>query len=167
MAPDPEFIDPLLLAEQEKKLAGHLEMSSMQHLNDILIDRDRAVQYQLQFSKDDQGIIYIEGEYSVILNLICQRCLNPFDKPLQNKINIGLVRDKQQAEELSVQYEPLILTSEQITLHELIEDEILLGIDIAPLHEIDECPTRELIKQTLTQKQRPFEVLKEFKVKKD
>ncbi len=166
MVPAPEFIDPLFLAEQAKNLAGHLKLSLLPRLNDILIDRDRTLQYQLEFSIDAQGIIYIEGKYSVILNLICQRCLNPFDKQLQQVISIGLVRDKQQAEQLSVQYEPLILTSEQLSLQKLIEDEILLGIDIAPVHKIDECPAKELIMHTSTQKHNPFEMLKEFKVKK-
>lgn len=165
MAVDLQFIEPWLLAEQRESLTGRMSLANMSRLKSLLGDENGSVDYRLDFGRDEQGQAYIEGEISATLTLICQRCMDPVNVHLQNKINIGIVVDKTEAEQLPRHLEPLIPTDSHISLSSLLEDEILLGLPMAPAHKIDQCPSLQLIKDYTVKKHNPFEALKDLKSK--
>lgn len=165
MAADLQFIEPLHLVEQKESLIGRMTLVKMPRLKSLLGDENGSVDYRLDFGRDEQGQAYIEGEISAGLTLICQRCMSPVDVPLQNKVNIGIVADKTEAERLPRHFEPLIIVDSLISLPSLIEDEVLLGLPMAPAHKIDQCPSRQLIKDHTATKHNPFEALKDLKLK--
>ncbi len=165
MAVDLQFIEPLLLAEQRESLTGRMSLANMSRLKSLLGDENGSVDYRLNFGRDEQGQTYIVGEISATLSLTCQRCMGPVDVHLQNKINIGIVVDKTEAERLPRHFESLIPADSHISLPSLIEDEILLGLPMIPAHKIDQCPSRQLIKDYTVKKHNPFEALKDLKLK--
>ncbi len=63
-------------------------------------------------------------------------------------------------------YEPLILTDEQLSLSKLIEDEVLLSLPMAPMHEPEECPAGGLFEKQAMDRHKPFTVLKDLKKSK-
>jgi uncharacterized protein len=71
--------------------------------------------------------------------LTCQRCLRPFESPLQIDQRLRFVRGEAQAEALDAELEEDVLALPRaLDLRELIEDELLLALPLVPRHET--CP---------------------------
>ena len=165
MAPDPVLIEPLLLAERMERLDGHLPLCTMKRLREIIHEDSGTIEYHLQLGKDDLEIPYIKGNFKVTLKLICQRCLNPFNLDLNGEVNIGLAMSETEVDMLPGEYEPMLLTADQISLSTLIEDEVLLGIPMAPAHEDGSCQSEGLHEDNKPGRENPFLVLKDLIVK--
>lgn len=165
MAPDPVFFKPLLLAEQNGRLDGRLELKGMQRLGEIIYEDSGTIEYHLQLGRDEFGFAYIRGDFEVTLQLICQRCLNPFALSLSNEINIGLAASEAQIERLPSHYEPMLLTTDEVSLLTLIEDEVLLSVPMVPVHKDASCRASELLAGRVRERENPFAVLKQLKMK--
>lgn len=75
-------------------------------------------------SKDDYYLIdlSVEGD----LRIICQRCMQEFDAPYDNKTLIAVCQNDDRAEQLLDQYECIVSSNWQVNLDELIIDELHL-----------------------------------------
>lgn len=162
MAPDPVFFKPLLLAEQMGKLEGRLALSDMQRLGEIIYEDSGTINYHLQLGRDEFGFSYISGTFEVALQLVCQRCLHPFALQLSNEINIGLADSHEQLEKLPGHYEPMLLTTDEVSLLNLIEEEVLLSVPMVSVHQDAACQATDLLARHAPMKEKPFAVLKEL-----
>ena len=95
----------------------------------------------------------------------CQRCLTPVDVPLDVDRWFRFVADEATAEALDDDAEEdLLAISREFSLHELIEDELLMALPVVPRHEV--CPTKvpmsvgdEDFEAASAQKPNPFAAL--------
>ena len=165
VASKPQFISPLQLAERQEKLTGSIPVSALRRLREVLYNSKGGVNYELHFGKDDQGQVFIKGTFSVMLNLRCQRCMQPMDLMIENRICLGVV-NSEDAGCLSERYEPIKLVDNQILLETLLEEEILLAMPIAPVHEQDSCRGDALMDKYKAGTESPFAVLKNLKIEK-
>lgn len=165
MAPDLQFIDPLLLIEQCEKLTGQIPLDSMRRLHEVIAEITGKVDYNLEFGKDAQGINCIGGDYRVDLQMYCQRCLNPVLVRLAENISIGIVTNREQANSLPGQYEPVIHNRGLLSLVMLLEEEILLSMPMVPVHGVDECPSSRFLEELKPDWDNPFKVLQDLKLK--
>lgn len=159
-----QLIEPLRLAEGREDLTGSVQLCAMQGLKDKLYDYAGNISFRLHFGKDDQGVVFIQGEFSVNLKVRCQRCVQPMDLALNKKISIGIVFSKTDTENLPDRYEPLMLNDKHMSLEALLEEEVLLALPIAPVHEWDNCQASKLIEEHRPDKENPFAVLKNLKL---
>lgn len=146
----PEFVDPMRLAETRQTLKGQVAVAAMPRLMAALDMLPRArgqVDVVLAFSVDRQGVRRVLGSLHAELDALCQRCLQPMVLPLHVNIALGIVRALDEAEQLPGEYEPLVLASvtEGLPLASIIEDELLLALPVAPLHEEARCPVRSAV----------------------
>ena len=73
------------------------------------------------------------------LPLVCQRCLQPVDVPLAVDRSFRFVADEATAAaEDDASEEDLLALSRSFDLVELVEDELLMELPVAPMHEA--CP---------------------------
>ena len=165
MAPDPAFIEPLLLAEREERLDGQLPLTDLERLGEIICRDSGTIDYHLRLGRDDMDIPYIKGNFKVTLKLICQRCLEPFDLDVSGELSIGMAMSESEIRLLPEKYEPLLLTTDLISLSTLIEDEILLGIPMVPMHKQGSCPSTGKEETRNPGRENPFAVLKGMIVK--
>ena len=93
----------------------------------------------LKFAKDQAYISYVKGVISTCLPLICQRCLERIDYPLEFSISLSPVLTPEAIKTLPSCYEPLLLKEDKISLVALIEEELLLNLPFAPKHTEGEC----------------------------
>lgn len=135
----PQFIDPMRLARQEARLAGRLQISDLPRLSRAVADSEGGIEYELEFGRDSLGIHCIIGSIDAAVTVRCQRCLQPMPVRLQGRISLGIVQGEEEAKRLPSEYEPLQLQGEPLRLAELVEDEAILLLPIAPLHDEDEC----------------------------
>lgn len=99
------------------------------------------------------------------VQLICQRCLQPFEFELESSAHLVLAKDEESADqldELLVDEEvDVIVGSSALNVVDLIEDEVLLALPISPRHDV--CGSGLSMasddKSTLS----PFAVLKNLK----
>jgi uncharacterized protein len=85
------------------------------------------------------AVPWIHLDATVTLPLVCQRCLQPVDTPLQADRWFRFVADEETAAlEDEEAEEDVLVSSHDFDLRELVEDELLMDIPFAPVHEV--CP---------------------------
>jgi uncharacterized protein len=158
---EPHLINPIQLAERREKLKGVMALSRLERARGISQDVTNQVNFDLQFSRDDQGFNVIRGEFSVSLKVLCQRCMQLMELPLHGKICLGIVQGE--TRHLPECYEPLVLCGNEISLESLLDEEILLALPIAPVHAGSQCPGGNPAETYRDTRASPFAVLKNLK----
>jgi uncharacterized protein len=106
----------------------------------LLTDDEGFVEVVLSGGVDEQRIHYCVGTLRARLEVTCQRCLQAMQLNLEVEMRLGLIRADNQAKALPKVYEPLVSADGVMALSELVEDELLLALPVAPLHgEIRQC----------------------------
>ena len=67
-------------------------------------------------------------ELKTELQLICQRCLEPYAFPVELQSILAWVRTEQEAERLPIRYEPYLVETNPLVLNDVIEDELKLTL---------------------------------------
>ena len=166
MPPDlPQTIEPLRLAKAGKQIAGQYELCTMQRLGTLLHENTGDVSFILNFEWNaENGFYCITGEVNTSLITVCQRCLEGLCIEINSKVRLGIVNNKTEAEQLPSGFEPLLISDEPVSLLELVEDELLLAIPIAPMHEEKNCHAFEQIRNHYsTETNKPFAILENLK----
>jgi uncharacterized protein len=162
----PEFIEPLRLAQHERSLQGLMPIVQMARLQDSLCDNQGDISIVLHFQYDDQNRPVILGKIQGQLALLCQRCLQPMQYPLQREVVLFILKTGQSDEGLPDSADFLTLEQSSLSLWELVEDEIILSLPIVALHE--QCPQNEYTlpdetAQTVPDRPNPFQLLAKLK----
>ena len=162
----PVTIDVFRLVEQRAQLAGSLALKDMPRLEPLLANTDGKVSVHIDFEKDNQGLSLINGQLDATVYVICQRCLKPMKWPITDSFLLSPVVNLEQAETLTDAYEPLLVDTEEKTLSDVIEDELILRVPMVALHEPEECLV-QLNNETLLNEEparaNPFDVLLKLK----
>jgi uncharacterized protein len=99
------------------------------------------------------------------VQLVCQRCLTPFDYRIDSSTQLVLGRDDEEAdgmeEVLDDESIDVIVGSHTADIRELLEDEALLALPQSPKHEV--CPDTTLLDTLKSEKVSPFAGLKNLK----
>jgi len=136
----PETIKPLELVQSRGRMEGELVIRDMTRLEGRLQGTAGTARVRLHFGKDANNISFIKGQVTATLELLCQRCLENMQFPVDITVSLGIIGAADDAGRLPADYEPLLLgESETVVLKELIEDELLLALPIVALHARDEC----------------------------
>jgi uncharacterized protein len=177
MSTHPLLIDNVAFAKKNERLVGELSLQSLARLTELLqsiadvqttnstiadeISRSQpAVRYALQGETDAVGQHYLHLAISTDLSTICQRCMGAMPLKLNLNFNylIGDVNvndveasDIEGSDDLDLQQ-----ASPEMDVIALIEDEILMAMPIAPIHDKD-CGA--IVSQS-GDKANPFAVLK-------
>lgn len=130
----PERLDVYAAAEAGRVLAGSIRLARLERVLPLVVDPDGELAVSLELGRDGDGTHYLCGTIRGMLVLQCQRCLEPMEYPLAITFRLGLVRDQDAANRLAEPYEPLIVTGEPASIAEVVSDEVLLALPIAPVH---------------------------------
>ena len=163
----PQFIDPLRFARADRQLAGQFDIKAMERLRALLFEDNGQVIFKLEFGRDKENEVFIiTGQLESKLIAVCQRCLEGLELHINSPLRLGIVNSKSEAELLPPDYEPLLLVDNSVSLLEFIEDEILLALPIAALHDKEKCPaTNQLAEHLGNEKDNPFAELKKLRKK--
>lgn len=159
----PQTIAPKSLAEAGACIEGQIDLGKMTRLAEMLSEDRALVVLKLAFSLTGDGVTCITGSYETNLQLVCQRCLEPFAVKLANAINVGIAFEGVALKKIPASLEPLLLKQETMMLAEFIEDEILLGLPISPMHRLKDCAAGETAFEHHPVRSSPFQVLKKLK----
>ncbi|MBT5229459.1 MAG: hypothetical protein HOM11_04190 [Methylococcales bacterium] len=164
----PERINAKLFARTERGLNGQYAVQSFGRLNDIPQSAGEVVAFEVEFSFAPNGHIQVKGHVSGTLQLMCQRCMQPFDYSVKTEFLLAVIESEHLAESLPEQYEPYVVgDSEELQVQDLIEDELILALPIIPKHEHD-CIAKFREKPPVEEpeeRKNPFAVLETLKQK--
>lgn len=165
----PELVNPLRLADRGAELRGRIEPASLERLGSMLAGPGGGIELTLHFGRETKGPTVVAGELEAQVELICQRCMKPFMYSHHLEFRLGVVEDEAQAERLPDGLEPLVVKDEQLRIADLVEDELILGLPLIPMHEQTDC-NRELGRWQMEgerSRANPFDVLEGLKDKLD
>jgi uncharacterized protein len=80
-----------------------------------------------------EGRTTVDVQLDGVAVLLCQRCLKPCETTLDEAEQIMVMAND--ADEVAGGYEPFIGDVEQLSLSALIEEQVLLGLPLVPLHD--------------------------------
>ena len=160
----PKTIKLFNFAKKEVKLVGLFKVSSLTRLSEIASNDNDIVEVDLSLHVENGKTPCIEGIIKSKLVLDCQRCLDNLELDLKVPFDIAFTKNESQAEGLNDKFEIyLVGEDEEIDTKDLITDEILLSIPMAPSHEFD-CGLKtdkgHILQEVL---EHPFDVLKNIK----
>lgn len=116
-----------------------------------------------------QPEIWLHLKAHAVLALICQRCLGPVDVPITVERAFRFVADEDMAAAQDEQSEEdLLVLSRSFDLVELVEDELLMELPLAPRHENCPVPVQLAVADedfdgAAAQRENPFAILGKFK----
>ncbi|MGB0722604.1 MAG: YceD family protein [Gammaproteobacteria bacterium] len=122
------------------------------------------VRYILDARLDTRGYVYVTGSVEARVMLECQRCFGPLVHHIRASIAVGIVRSEDDLDRLPRELEPLIAPEDRIPVVDVVEDEIILALPVAPLHDYPciELPGSES-EEPPAQRENPFAVLSGLK----
>ena len=161
----PKKINFYNFAKKEVRLNGDFKISELSRLSEIASNENDKVELDLSFHLENGKIPCVEGIIKSNLILDCQRCLDSLQVDLKVPFDIAFVRNEFQADSLDNKFEIyLIGDDEELETKDLITDEILLSIPMAPSHDYD-CGLKtdkgNLVEEV---QEHPFDVLKNIKI---
>ncbi len=118
-----------------------IKVSELPRVLEVLPDSDSSeLVVFLLFGKGEQAQCYVEVHIQGLLSLKCQRCLTLMPFELSTVHRLSPIRSDQNADDLLGELEPVLMDENGLVdVMEMIEDEVLLGLPMCPMHEMKDC----------------------------
>ncbi len=133
----PHKIDPMRCAHQQLRLDGSVQGKMPRLETSLTAPLQEGVEIHWRFYQDEAQRARVEGSVAVRLSLLCQRCLQPLYWQVHANTRLCFLKPGQQ-DDFPSEIEVVVVESPLISLVELIEDELILALPLAPMHE--QCP---------------------------
>ena len=142
---DSRILDVLAFTRLGAERSGHWPLAGMPRLTQGILAVDDAAQAEWVVRGEQLPVtggvpeiwLHLQAQAGVILQ--CQRCLQAVKEVLNVDRRFRFVRTEAEAARLDEESEDDVLVIEpRLDLAELLEDELILGLPIVPMHE--HCP---------------------------
>ncbi|MDI3383020.1 YceD family protein [Xenophilus aerolatus] len=146
---DPGRLDVLAFAQAgatlsaAEPLAAYRRLLAESAVADAVAEVRWTAKGEMRTTTGGPAVPWIHLDAQLDLPLVCQRCLQPVDTPLQADRWFRFVADEETAAlEDEEADEDVLVSSHDFDLRELVEDELLMDIPFAPVHEVCPAPVR-------------------------
>ena len=135
-------IDGFEFASAGATQEGRLPLSSFPRLQDVLVSDAGEAAYTLRGVRDGRGRPSLRLQVRATLQLRCQRCLGPLLHEVQTDEVLVLATSQAEidADPMTVDAPTRVVAAKEMAVRDLIEDELILALPLAPRH--DECEAR-------------------------
>ena len=130
----PDRLDLLATADAGRALQGSIALASLDRVVPVLDSSSGELLVNMNLGKAPDGTRYLSGTIQGIVELQCQRCLEPLRIALDLEFRLGIVCSNEAARALHERYEPLIVGSEPTRIADIVADEVLLALPLVPVH---------------------------------
>ncbi|MDN3518468.1 YceD family protein [Aquisalimonas lutea] len=132
-----EPVDPAVLARQGKRISTVVALASLERLLGLLADDRGEVEVELTFREDRGRRAVITGTVRAAVTVVCQRCLEPMVLELEPQVNAAILEREDEADDLPDELDPVVCSSGELVLAELVQDELILALPVIARHEND------------------------------
>lgn len=126
-------------------MRGEVKLAELGRLPDGVLNRDAALAYRLSFYRDESGARVVEAEIDANLIMDCQRCLQPVTIAVHKRTLLAITKITEKIQALDARYEPFALAGDELSIMQLLEDELLLAAPFSPLHSEAECAGKQAL----------------------
>jgi uncharacterized protein len=120
-------------------LSGELPLARFARLVDLLHSDRGSVRATLSF-RQRGGWLGLSLTYETVVELTCQRCLEPLEQPLSATVEIALVEADAMGPHVPKGIEPVVAEGGRLNPAQLIEDELIVALPLVPKHaRIEDC----------------------------
>ena len=172
---DARRLDVKAFAEEAAHLSGEEKLGA--HTRLMAETAGRGAEMPLSWSASGElrnprhlhPEVWLRLQARTVLPLTCQRCLTPVDVPVEVERPFRFVADEAIAMAQDDQSEEdLLALSRSFDLIELIEDELLMDLPVAPRHEVCPVPVKRAVADedfdaAAPDRENPFALLQRFK----
>ncbi|WP_415034255.1 YceD family protein [Azonexus sp.] len=129
--------DAFLFAREARVLQGTTAVSGLERLHDLLAEVSGELSWQLEGRRGARGEFLLHLTVEGVIPLACQRCLGaiPFQVEVDNLLELVPVDAELSQDELEDDSRDFLPLEKELDVVELVEDEILLSLPVAPRHE--------------------------------
>ena len=128
----PDRVDPWKAADGRRTYHGTMQLRRMNRLASLLVSTDGVARFTARFGYDRQKQLTVDLEVEAGLTLQCQRSLAPYTEQIQRRSMLAVIEDLSEQDALPDNYEPVLVAEGRLTLLQLVEDELLLGVPQVP-----------------------------------
>lgn len=168
----PIYIDPRKYANHEMALEGQISLNQLKELCAALASDVGEVAVHLNFKVDEDRRYIATGNLKTQVQLICQRCMEPTPYDVEIELALAFVYDEDHAKNISVDFDPVVMTEGEIVLAKMIEEELLLALPVVAYHDQSGCNPIALKYASSTddapddeENPNPFSILAQLKAK--
>lgn len=151
--PFPERVVARKLCQMNGAINSTLSLDKLPRLGEYLHDKHGQVEVRLSFDRDEGGADVIIGSVNAVVNLQCQRCLEPTPVKVHSDIIMRVANDEDDAAKLTrmlaetavdrLQKLDIVVCDEgELDLIALVEDELILSLPIVASHNNEQCNDR-------------------------
>lgn len=121
------------LAARGADIVSTTPIAYLKRLAAVLADDGGSVSSELSFGFDGRSRVVVRGKAQASVHATCQRCLGPVPIGLEAEFSLVVV-DEEGMRELRDEEDAVVSEAGQISLAELVEDELMLALPIVPMH---------------------------------
>ena len=138
------FIDSLDFARNGREISGEILVAELPRLQAMLENPQGILSYSVSGGVDKHGTHFLDVAVTGQCRLRCQRCLNGLDYPVSLDTRL-LLNDQASLDALGDDDKEFdsILADTHLNVLDMLEEEILLSLPIAPKHESGACQVTE------------------------
>lgn len=158
----PKRFDVRKACVRELELSGMVAIDNLPRMLSVVDSDLTTVTANFRFGRDEERRYVIVVSVDAQVGLVCERCLGPLAVPLKTSSDLMLCSTEAQAQQCPSRYEPVIVEDEAMDLYDVIEEELLLALPVAPKHDhaCVELPGQSQAEiEAEDRKPNPFEVL--------
>jgi uncharacterized protein len=147
------------LANRDVTLSGELEIGRLTRLASLLHSDVGSVRATLQFRQRRDGWLALTLGFKAAVQLVCQRCLEPFTHELEDSVNIVVADREAMPATVPTGFEPFELEGGRLQPAQLVEDELIVALPLVPKHaRVEDCGSlaRELAEPNERPEDRPL-----------
>lgn len=155
------LIDSLEFAANGRQISGEVKVAELSRLQDMLDNLEGVLRYIIRGGVNKQGSHFLNVSVTGTVGLRCQRCLEGLDYSVQLENCLLLCEQATLDAQDAVDDQPdSILAETQLNVVDLLEEEILLSLPIAPKHAACQAKRSENMH---AEQAHPFAVLAKLK----
>jgi len=134
-------IEPGRFAREGRQLKGTLGLEALPRLAEAVEAGSEDVVYEVRGYLTAKGHAALHLSVRASVGLSCQRCLEPLEQRLESQRDIVLVpgADQFAQPDDEAELEDIIPEVARLDVRELVEDELLLALPLAPHHDEGLC----------------------------
>lgn len=158
-------------AHQDVVLEGEIAGQDLGRLAQAVESIDAPVATWLHFGIDESGFRTLTGSVRAVVDLNCQRCMQPMAVEIESELAVSMVVSDEEARQLPKHLEPWLIDRDEVEadLYAVVEDELLLALPMVVYHDypcIDEnlYSSGEATESAAPEsKPNPFQMLEQLK----
>lgn len=138
--PEDWVIDSRRFVERRDSIDASLTAELLERLDDEVVEDFAPIAAHVEIARSPRGLSGLQVRLDGVVSVECQRCMSPVEVRLAPRVRFEFVESEAALDaDDDDRWDP-VLHSERLDLLHLLEDELLLALPFAPMHEACRAP---------------------------